>query len=157
LEEIKRSFREQLYLLLHEEPDGLLLETYYDYVSAEIGNWPEGFPKRRSVLQHALFVHGYVQHNRSLEEIKRSFREQLYLLLHEEPDGLLLETYYDLEEAPRSAIDLRASRSGVPSCSTPCSCMDTFSIIGSSLKRSPKCRFSVTLIYRSIRTAAFRL
>ncbi|WYF04240.1 bifunctional homocysteine S-methyltransferase/methylenetetrahydrofolate reductase [Bacillus velezensis] len=35
----------------------------------------------------------------SLEEIKRSFREQLYLLLHEEPDGLLLETYYDLEEA----------------------------------------------------------
>ncbi|MEC1625595.1 bifunctional homocysteine S-methyltransferase/methylenetetrahydrofolate reductase [Bacillus mojavensis] len=35
----------------------------------------------------------------SLDEIKRSFREQLYLLLHEEPDGLLLETYYDLEEA----------------------------------------------------------
>lgn len=35
----------------------------------------------------------------TLEEIKRSFREQLYLLLHEEPDGLLLETYYDLEEA----------------------------------------------------------
>ncbi|OLP63671.1 Bifunctional homocysteine S-methyltransferase/5,10-methylenetetrahydrofolate reductase [Bacillus pumilus] len=35
----------------------------------------------------------------SIEEIKRSFREQLYLLLNEQPDGLLLETYYDLEEA----------------------------------------------------------
>ena len=34
----------------------------------------------------------------SLEEIKRSFREQLYCLLLENVDGLLLETYYDLEE-----------------------------------------------------------
>ncbi|MGP4062779.1 bifunctional homocysteine S-methyltransferase/methylenetetrahydrofolate reductase [Halobacillus sp. H74] len=33
-----------------------------------------------------------------LEEIKRSFREQLYCLLFEEVDGLLLETFYDLEE-----------------------------------------------------------
>lgn len=35
----------------------------------------------------------------TIDEIKRSFREQLYLLLNEQPDGLLLETYYDLEEA----------------------------------------------------------
>jgi methionine synthase I (cobalamin-dependent)/5,10-methylenetetrahydrofolate reductase len=34
----------------------------------------------------------------SLEEIKRSFREQLYCLLLEGVDGILLETYYDLEE-----------------------------------------------------------
>ncbi|WP_174727897.1 bifunctional homocysteine S-methyltransferase/methylenetetrahydrofolate reductase [Mesobacillus harenae] len=34
----------------------------------------------------------------SMEEIKRSFREQLYCLLLEGVDGLLLETYYDLEE-----------------------------------------------------------
>jgi methionine synthase I (cobalamin-dependent)/5,10-methylenetetrahydrofolate reductase len=34
----------------------------------------------------------------SLDEIKRSFREQLYCFLFEEVDGLLLETYYDLEE-----------------------------------------------------------
>ncbi|WP_409306023.1 bifunctional homocysteine S-methyltransferase/methylenetetrahydrofolate reductase [Peribacillus sp. SCS-155] len=34
----------------------------------------------------------------SLEEIKRSFREQLYSQLMEGPDGILLETYYDLEE-----------------------------------------------------------
>ncbi|WP_163528718.1 bifunctional homocysteine S-methyltransferase/methylenetetrahydrofolate reductase [Halobacillus ihumii] len=34
----------------------------------------------------------------SLEEIKRTFREQLYCLLFEEVDGILLETFYDLEE-----------------------------------------------------------
>ncbi|MER2060411.1 MAG: bifunctional homocysteine S-methyltransferase/methylenetetrahydrofolate reductase, partial [Niallia sp.] len=34
----------------------------------------------------------------SLEEIKRSFREQLYCLLLEGVDGILLETFYDLEE-----------------------------------------------------------
>ncbi|MBP0724941.1 bifunctional homocysteine S-methyltransferase/methylenetetrahydrofolate reductase [Bacillus sp. RG28] len=34
----------------------------------------------------------------SLEEIKRSYREQLYCLLMEGIDGLLLETFYDLEE-----------------------------------------------------------
>jgi homocysteine S-methyltransferase len=33
-----------------------------------------------------------------IEEIKRSFREQLYCLLLEEVDGILLETYYDLNE-----------------------------------------------------------
>lgn len=34
----------------------------------------------------------------AIEEIKRSFREQLYCLLLEGVDGILLETYYDLEE-----------------------------------------------------------
>ncbi|MYL51618.1 bifunctional homocysteine S-methyltransferase/methylenetetrahydrofolate reductase [Halobacillus litoralis] len=34
----------------------------------------------------------------STEEIKRSFREQLYCLLFEQVDGLLFETFYDLEE-----------------------------------------------------------
>ncbi|KGL46576.1 bifunctional homocysteine S-methyltransferase/methylenetetrahydrofolate reductase [Listeria newyorkensis] len=34
----------------------------------------------------------------SLEEIKRSFREQLYCLLLEGVDAILLETYYDLDE-----------------------------------------------------------
>lgn len=33
-----------------------------------------------------------------IEEIKRSFREQLYCLLLEGVDGLLLETFYDMEE-----------------------------------------------------------
>ncbi|WP_144554612.1 bifunctional homocysteine S-methyltransferase/methylenetetrahydrofolate reductase [Bacillus sp. X1(2014)] len=34
----------------------------------------------------------------SIEELKRSFREQLYCLLLEGVDGLLLETFYNLEE-----------------------------------------------------------
>lgn len=34
----------------------------------------------------------------SIEEIKRSFREQLYCLLLDGVDGILLETFYDLEE-----------------------------------------------------------
>jgi methionine synthase I (cobalamin-dependent)/5,10-methylenetetrahydrofolate reductase len=34
----------------------------------------------------------------SIEEVKRTFREQLFVLLNEDVDGLLLETYYDLEE-----------------------------------------------------------
>ena len=34
----------------------------------------------------------------SIEEIKSSFREQLYSLLLEGVDGILLETYYDLDE-----------------------------------------------------------
>ncbi|NQD68743.1 bifunctional homocysteine S-methyltransferase/methylenetetrahydrofolate reductase [Bacillus haikouensis] len=39
-----------------------------------------------------------IKQNIPLEEIKRSFREQLYCLLLEGVDGILLETYYDLEE-----------------------------------------------------------
>ncbi|EPD53753.1 hypothetical protein HMPREF1210_00576 [Paenisporosarcina sp. HGH0030] len=34
----------------------------------------------------------------SLEDLKRSFREQLYCLLLEGVDGILLETFYDLQE-----------------------------------------------------------
>ncbi|WP_096436832.1 bifunctional homocysteine S-methyltransferase/methylenetetrahydrofolate reductase [Alteribacter populi] len=34
----------------------------------------------------------------SVKEITRGFREQLHSLLHEGVDGILLETYYDLEE-----------------------------------------------------------
>ncbi|MBD1380583.1 bifunctional homocysteine S-methyltransferase/methylenetetrahydrofolate reductase [Metabacillus arenae] len=34
----------------------------------------------------------------SIEDLKRNFREQLYLLLNSNVDGILLETYYDFEE-----------------------------------------------------------
>lgn len=34
----------------------------------------------------------------TIEEIKRTFREQLFCLLSEDVDGILLETFYDLEE-----------------------------------------------------------
>ncbi len=42
-------------------------------------------------------IHGARYHVEE-EELKRSFREQLYCLLLEGVDGLLLETYYDLDE-----------------------------------------------------------
>ncbi|WLR60544.1 bifunctional homocysteine S-methyltransferase/methylenetetrahydrofolate reductase [Guptibacillus hwajinpoensis] len=43
-------------------------------------------------------IRGINTQKTSLDEIKRSFREQLYCLLLEGVDGILLETYYDLEE-----------------------------------------------------------
>ncbi len=43
-------------------------------------------------------IHGSKTSIGSTEEIKRSFREQLYCLLLEGVDGLLLETYYDFDE-----------------------------------------------------------
>ncbi|WP_137744805.1 bifunctional homocysteine S-methyltransferase/methylenetetrahydrofolate reductase [Robertmurraya siralis] len=59
----------------------------------------------KEVAQKDVYVLGTMGGNRgvnpkalSLEEIKRSFREQLYCLLLEDVDGILLETFYDLEE-----------------------------------------------------------
>ncbi|ATP93448.1 bifunctional homocysteine S-methyltransferase/methylenetetrahydrofolate reductase [Bacillus altitudinis] len=49
----------------------------------------------------------------SLDEIKRSFREQLYILLNEEPDGLLLETYYDIEEA-KAVLEIARKETVLP-------------------------------------------
>ncbi|MBD3859811.1 bifunctional homocysteine S-methyltransferase/methylenetetrahydrofolate reductase [Bacillus sp. 28A-2] len=49
----------------------------------------------------------------SIDEIKRSFREQLYILLNEEPDGLLLETYYDMEEA-KAVLDIARKETALP-------------------------------------------
>jgi len=43
-------------------------------------------------------IRGIRPNSVSIEEIKRSFREQLYCLLLEGTDGILLETYYDLNE-----------------------------------------------------------
>src|SRR5699024_5578532 len=43
-------------------------------------------------------IHGAKTLLESEEEIKRSFREQLYCLLLEGVDGLILETYYNLDE-----------------------------------------------------------
>ncbi|MBR7795893.1 bifunctional homocysteine S-methyltransferase/methylenetetrahydrofolate reductase [Agaribacter marinus] len=43
-------------------------------------------------------IHGTQTLQATNDEIKRSFREQLYCLLLEGVDGLILETYYDLEE-----------------------------------------------------------
>jgi len=59
----------------------------------------------KQAVQSKAYIVGSMGGNRginpqaiSIEEIKRSFREQLYCLLLEGVDGILLETYYDLEE-----------------------------------------------------------
>ncbi|CAH2714870.1 Bifunctional homocysteine S-methyltransferase/5,10-methylenetetrahydrofolate reductase [Neobacillus rhizosphaerae] len=59
----------------------------------------------KKAAQNNAYVLGTIGGNRgikpdsiSIEELKRSFREQLYCLLLEGVDGLLLETFYDLEE-----------------------------------------------------------
>ena len=65
----------------------------------------EGIRIARSAANKNCFVFGTIGATRNLrnsditiEEIKRGFREQLFSLLIENPDGLLLETYYDFEE-----------------------------------------------------------
>lgn len=59
----------------------------------------------RKAAKNKAYVVGTMGGNRgvtpkalAIEEIKRSFREQLYCLLLEDVDGILLETFYDLEE-----------------------------------------------------------
>ncbi|RLQ93842.1 bifunctional homocysteine S-methyltransferase/methylenetetrahydrofolate reductase [Falsibacillus albus] len=49
----------------------------------------------------------------SLEEIKRNFREQLYCLLLEGVDGLLFETFYDLEEL-KTVVKIAKKEAGLP-------------------------------------------
>ncbi|MGG1676788.1 bifunctional homocysteine S-methyltransferase/methylenetetrahydrofolate reductase [Neobacillus sp. NRS-1170] len=60
---------------------------------------------KKAAAQNSTYVLGTIGGNRgvkpdsiTLEELKRSFREQLYCLLLEGVDGLLLETFYDFEE-----------------------------------------------------------
>ncbi|GAM14481.1 bifunctional homocysteine S-methyltransferase/methylenetetrahydrofolate reductase [Mesobacillus selenatarsenatis] len=48
-----------------------------------------------------------------IEEIKRSFREQLYCLLLEGVDGLLLETFYDMEEI-ESVLEIARKETDLP-------------------------------------------
>lgn len=43
-------------------------------------------------------VRSFKKSAHTLDELKRNFREQLFVLLNEDVDGILLETYYDLEE-----------------------------------------------------------
>ncbi|MCD7034930.1 bifunctional homocysteine S-methyltransferase/methylenetetrahydrofolate reductase [Metabacillus sp. GX 13764] len=49
----------------------------------------------------------------SLDELKRNFREQLYVLLNEGIDGLLLETYYDFEEI-RAVLEIARKETALP-------------------------------------------
>jgi len=58
-------------------------------------------------------IHGTQSLLGSKEEIKRSFREQLYCLLLEQVDGLILETYYDLDEL-KMVLDIAREITDLP-------------------------------------------
>ncbi|MTH53282.1 bifunctional homocysteine S-methyltransferase/methylenetetrahydrofolate reductase [Bacillus mangrovi] len=58
-------------------------------------------------------VRAFKKSSHTLEELKRSFREQLFVLLNEEIDGLLLETFYDLEEL-KAVLDIARKETDLP-------------------------------------------
>lgn len=58
-------------------------------------------------------IHGGQSWNVSDEEIKRSFREQLYCLLLEGVDGLILETYYNLDEL-KTVLQIAREETDIP-------------------------------------------
>lgn len=66
--------------------------------SAAVQNAKRAATRNAHVLGTLGGNRGIKPNSITLEELKRSFREQLYCLLLEGVDGLLLETFYDLEE-----------------------------------------------------------
>lgn len=58
-------------------------------------------------------IHGTQAIIGSIDEIKRSFREQLYCLLLEGVDGLILETYYDLDEL-KTVLNIARKETDLP-------------------------------------------
>lgn len=65
------------------------------------------------VLGNIGGIHGGHAIHESDEEIKRSFREQLYCLLLEGVDGLILETYYDLDEL-KTVLQIAREETDIP-------------------------------------------
>lgn len=68
---------------------------------------------RAYVLGNIGGIHGGKVLNETEAEIKRSFREQLYSLLLEEVDGLIFETYYDLDEL-KTVVQIAREETDVP-------------------------------------------
>ncbi|HLS23916.1 MAG TPA: bifunctional homocysteine S-methyltransferase/methylenetetrahydrofolate reductase [Pseudogracilibacillus sp.] len=68
---------------------------------------------RAFVLGNIGGIHGGKVLNESEAEIKRSFREQLYSLLLEGVDGLIFETYYDLDEL-KTVLQIAREETDIP-------------------------------------------
>ncbi|MEJ8778373.1 bifunctional homocysteine S-methyltransferase/methylenetetrahydrofolate reductase [Pseudogracilibacillus sp. ICA-222130] len=68
---------------------------------------------RAHILGNIGGIYGGQTLNESEEEIKRSFREQLYCLLLEGVDGLILETYYSLDEL-RTVLQIAREETDLP-------------------------------------------
>ena len=68
---------------------------------------------RAHILGNIGGIYGGQTLNESEDEIKRSFREQLYCLLLEGVDGLILETYYSLDEL-RTVLQIAREETDLP-------------------------------------------
>src|SRR5690625_4854499 len=68
---------------------------------------------RAYVLGSIGGIHGGKIINETMAEIKRSFREQLYSLLLEDVDGLIFETYYDIEEL-KAVLQIAREETDIP-------------------------------------------
>lgn len=80
----------------------------------------QGIALAKKVAKEKAFVFGTIggirgirKSDLSLEEIKRAVREQLYSLLIEEPDGLIFETYYDLDEL-KTVLQIARHETNIP-------------------------------------------
>lgn len=68
---------------------------------------------RAHVIGNIGGIHGGINYTESEEELKRSFREQLYCLLMEGVDGLILETYYDVQEL-KTVLEIAREETDIP-------------------------------------------
>ncbi len=68
-------------------------------------------------------IHGGQTLTVTEDEIKRSFREQLYCLLLEGVDGLILETYYSLDEL-RTILKIAREETDLPIIANVLPCMN---------------------------------
>ncbi|WP_227396905.1 bifunctional homocysteine S-methyltransferase/methylenetetrahydrofolate reductase [Jeotgalibacillus aurantiacus] len=75
-----------------------LEEQVREINTAAVRNAKKAAGKDTFVLGTSGGIRSFRPQSIELNEIKRTFREQLYCLLLEGVDGLLFETYYDLEE-----------------------------------------------------------
>lgn len=69
--------------------------------------------KNQYVLGTIGGIRGIKPNSISLDEIKRSFREQLYCLLMENVEGIQLETYYDLQEL-ETVLEIARKETSLP-------------------------------------------
>ena len=80
----------------------------------------EGIKIAKKAAKNHQFVFGTIGASRShrksdltIDVIKRNFREQLFSLLLEDPDGIILETYYDFEEM-ETVLSIARKETGLP-------------------------------------------
>ncbi|TFE01185.1 bifunctional homocysteine S-methyltransferase/methylenetetrahydrofolate reductase [Jeotgalibacillus sp. R-1-5s-1] len=90
-----------------------LEEQVREINTAAVRNAKKAAGKDTFVLGTSGGIRSFRPQSIELNEIKRTFREQLYCLLLEGVDGLLFETYYDLEELS-AVLDIARKETDLP-------------------------------------------